>query len=61
VNNIVIFSLKNIVSTYMTFVVFWSWDVLWLGRFGAWDDIRLGTFRIWNVLGLGRFGSCDVL
>jgi hypothetical protein len=32
-----------------------------LGRFEAWDVLRLGTFFILDVLGLGRFEAWDVL
>jgi hypothetical protein len=59
-NNIDIFSLKNMFSTYRRFGTE-IWDVLELGRF------IVGTFYGWDVLGLGmfwglgHFGAWDIL
>jgi hypothetical protein len=48
------FSLKSIVSTYRRVCTFWSWDVLGLGRFKAWDVLYVMIWG-WDFLGLGTF------
>jgi hypothetical protein len=55
VNELLNFPLKSIDFTKRRFGgTYWSCDVLWLGRFGAWEVLMRGTFWDWDVLGLGR-------